>query len=719
MESTDRPRGRHRADPGPSEAPAAAPRPEARAQVAAGAQGRSVPAAALLTSAADDGGPTDLRPPHPSGPIPVVRDLRPPHPSGPIAIVGAAPMSAVPAEVTDDQLSRFLAEAADLRRATGPIPAPTPARPAASTPPRTAPPSPAPAPARPVTSNSPSTPVWPRPPGAVAARRVDSVRALMDERAMRQFTRPGEVAPPPKPAPQPVVPEPVAPTSMKELLDPAWTAAEPPVAPRAAAASRPAVAPAAEAQAELPQAHPQPSSFFERMRIEPAARPGPSARRAEQAVRTLRQPPSMLRRPGASTATIVRRTAGAARVIGLVATLVVLILVALVLVVGLPTPSLADRAARLTVSHAVGAGGEAVQASQAAAQTAAGHATRHATGSTAGAAAPHPSTSLLTAFATPAASHAAVSPSARHSSATATTSASAEASASASVTVTPSTSAVTHRPSAGPVPIRPIPPVSGAPVSGLPSGAWNLAWSDEFTGSTLSRSRWTTLNDSTFGDGNQQLECEMASNVTLSGGMLTLAAQREQSKVACGSHDSRFPGGRSYSGATIETKGKADFTYGYFEIRAKLPMTPGASKGLWPAFWLRPQDGGAGELDVLETIGTDSTGSPDTVHQTIHPAYGSGTPQQVHTVDYPSGSLSSGYHTYGVDWEPGSISWYIDGKLTWSRTTATTSWMRQDFSRPYFLRLNLAVGGSWPGSPTSGTAFPASYDIDWLRVYQH
>jgi beta-glucanase (GH16 family) len=260
---------------------------------------------------------------------------------------------------------------------------------------------------------------------------------------------------------------------------------------------------------------------------------------------------------------------------------------------------------------------------------------------------------------------------------------------------------------------------SGSGAAGLPGGqGWNLAWNDEFDGSGLSSSRWTTLNNSTFGDGNQQLECELAKNATVSGGTLSLTARHEQSTVACGANDARFPNGRSYSGATIQTQGKADFTYGYFEIRAKLPMTPGASQGLWPAFWLRPEDGGAGEIDVLETIGTPAGGA-DAVHQTIHSAYGSGVPQQEHTANYPSGSLSSGYHTYGLDWEPGSISWYIDGKLTWTRTTSTTSWMTQDFSRPYYLRLNFAVGGNWPGAPDASTAFPASYDIDWVRVYRH
>lgn len=264
----------------------------------------------------------------------------------------------------------------------------------------------------------------------------------------------------------------------------------------------------------------------------------------------------------------------------------------------------------------------------------------------------------------------------------------------------------------------PYAPVGGQ--AGLPSsgGPWALKWSDDFSSGSLDSSKWNVLNNSTFGDGNQQLECEMARNVDVSGGILSLVARHEQSRVQCGAHDSRFPGGRSYTGATIETKGKAAFTYGYFEIRAKLPMRPGASKGLWPAFWLRPEDGKAGEIDVLETVGT-SAGAPDAVHQTIHPAYTSSLPQQTNTAFFPSGSLAAGYHTYGIDWEPTSMTWYIDGKAMWSRTTSTTSWLTQVFSRPYFLRLNFAVGGSWPGSPDGSTSFPASYDIDWVRVYQH
>jgi beta-glucanase (GH16 family) len=75
-------------------------------------------------------------------------------------------------------------------------------------------------------------------------------------------------------------------------------------------------------------------------------------------------------------------------------------------------------------------------------------------------------------------------------------------------------------------------------------------------------------------------------------------------------------------------------------------------------------------------------------------------------------------HTYAAEWEPGEIRWYVDGVLTYTRTRATTPWLDEAFSRPFYLRLNLAVGGGWPGSPTTQTALPADFDVDYVRVYQ-
>jgi beta-glucanase (GH16 family) len=208
-------------------------------------------------------------------------------------------------------------------------------------------------------------------------------------------------------------------------------------------------------------------------------------------------------------------------------------------------------------------------------------------------------------------------------------------------------------------------------------------------------------------------------NVSVSGGVLHLIARREATPLTCGAADTRFPGGRQYSSAHLSTRGKADWTYGRFEMRATLPTAAGTTKGLWPAFWLRPSAGGTGELDVMEAIGTDGTGTEHArVHHTIWYDYSGTHRHQPISVTVPNGLPSDGFHVYAAEWEPGEIRWYIDGQLTYTRTTATTPWLNQAFNKPFYLRLNLAIGGNWPGTPTSATQLPASYDVDYVRVYQ-
>ncbi|HEU5271045.1 MAG TPA: glycoside hydrolase family 16 protein, partial [Jatrophihabitans sp.] len=151
---------------------------------------------------------------------------------------------------------------------------------------------------------------------------------------------------------------------------------------------------------------------------------------------------------------------------------------------------------------------------------------------------------------------------------------------------------------------------------------WQLAWSDEFSGTRLDTAKWQVENHSTFGDGNHELACLMnrPANVRVAGGQLSLTAARESTPLVCGDSDERFPNGRDYSSAMISTKGKASWHEGRFEIRAKLPLTPGSSQGLWPAFWMRPDTGpGDGELDIMEAIGTANPSDPEarTVHQTL------------------------------------------------------------------------------------------------------
>jgi beta-glucanase (GH16 family) len=264
----------------------------------------------------------------------------------------------------------------------------------------------------------------------------------------------------------------------------------------------------------------------------------------------------------------------------------------------------------------------------------------------------------------------------------------------------------------------------GEPSAGaeLPEDGWRLVWSDEFGGASLDRSRWAARHHSTFGDGNLELACLMdrPENVRVADGVLTVTARRETEPVRCGDEDDRFPGGRSYTTGFVETRGLAQFEYGRFEVRARLPVAHGTSKGLWPAFWLRPADMAVGEIDVLEGIGSGADG-PDSsrrIMHAIHYDYDGTHPMQSRLHLLGSGSLAEEFHTFAVEWEPGALRWYVDDRLTYERTPATTPWFDEAFQDPFFLRLNLAVGGTFPGDPDADTVFPAEYVVDWVRVFQ-
>lgn len=265
------------------------------------------------------------------------------------------------------------------------------------------------------------------------------------------------------------------------------------------------------------------------------------------------------------------------------------------------------------------------------------------------------------------------------------------------------------------------PTMSLASATTAPAG-WKLAWADEFSGTTLNRAVWNVANNSTYGDGNKELACLMdrPQNVKVSSGLLTIAARKEATPITCGTNDTRFPAGRKYTSAMLHTKNKLAFQYGRFEIRAKMPTAQGTSKGLWPAYWMRPAVGGIGELDILELIGTGKSDpySANKVSQTIHYDYVGTHRKQSHVHKLASGNFADGFHNYAVEWAPGSIKWFVDGTLTYTRTLSTTSWIDKAFVGTFYLRLNMAVGGTWPGSPDANTAFPANYQVDYVRVYK-
>jgi beta-glucanase (GH16 family) len=164
----------------------------------------------------------------------------------------------------------------------------------------------------------------------------------------------------------------------------------------------------------------------------------------------------------------------------------------------------------------------------------------------------------------------------------------------------------------------------------------------------------------------------------------------------------QFTWGRSYSSGLLTTKGSFSQQYGVFEIRTKIPH----GKGLWPAFWLLPTDNGwPPEVDILEILGDN----PKKLYVSWHSNAGGKHTSETKPIDVAD--TSAAFHTYSVEWTKDAISWFFDDIQVATKPTP------QDFHRPMYMLVNLAVGGSWPGSPDASTRFPATYSIDWIRAY--
>ena len=181
----------------------------------------------------------------------------------------------------------------------------------------------------------------------------------------------------------------------------------------------------------------------------------------------------------------------------------------------------------------------------------------------------------------------------------------------------------------------------------------------------------------------------------------------------------RTPSG-GYTSARLKTQGKFATGYGRIEARLKLPR----GQGIWPAFWMlgdnidRVAWPACGEIDIVELVGHQ----PGTLYGTLHgPGY-SAQHGLTKSITLPRGAgFADAYHVFAVDWRPGGIDWLLDGKIFLTRTRsdlpAGAKWVFDD--RKFFLLLNLAVGGLWPGYPDAATRFPQEYRVDYVRVYGH
>ena len=255
----------------------------------------------------------------------------------------------------------------------------------------------------------------------------------------------------------------------------------------------------------------------------------------------------------------------------------------------------------------------------------------------------------------------------------------------------------------------------GAQKQKGPEG-YTLVWSDEFNGkegSLPDASKWT-YDIGGSGWGNHELEyyTNRAENARIEDGKLVITARQEP---YAGPDGAKF----NYTSARLKTEGLFSQTYGRFEARIKLP----AGQGIWPAFWMLGENIGSagwpkcGEIDIMENVGKE----PGINHGSLHgPSSTNPTSDQTATITLPAGQkLSDDFHVYAAEWEPGMVRFYLDSNLY--ATFAAAQWPaggRWVFDHRFFLILNVAVGGDWPGSPDTATVFPQRMLVDYVRVYK-
>jgi len=266
-----------------------------------------------------------------------------------------------------------------------------------------------------------------------------------------------------------------------------------------------------------------------------------------------------------------------------------------------------------------------------------------------------------------------------------------------------------------------VAPIVTTPVTPSTPTTWTLAWSDEFDGAAGSRvdpAKWGhDLGDGCgngicgWGNNEKEYYTDATENVSLDGqGHLQIVARQAPAGLTC------YYGACRYTSGKITTRGKMNAAPGRVEARLKLP----AGQGLWPAFWMLGSGfpsvswPACGELDIMENKGSTPSATSSAIHG---PGYSGNTPF-AHLNQLPGGALSSDFHTYAVEWDGESVRFSVDSAVHYS--VARTDLLQYGSSvigQPYFVILNLAVGGQFDGDPGSNAIFPATMLVDWVRVY--
>lgn len=246
-------------------------------------------------------------------------------------------------------------------------------------------------------------------------------------------------------------------------------------------------------------------------------------------------------------------------------------------------------------------------------------------------------------------------------------------------------------------------------------GQYTLVWADEFNGpngSAPDPAKWTyDLGGNGWGNDELETYTSRTENAHVEGGNLVIQAAKEQFTGPDGV-------ARSYTSARLKTLGRFEPAYGLMEARIKIP----SGLGVWPAFWMLGANATTvgwpecGEIDIMENIGRE----PSIVHGTVHgPRYsGMHAISALYTLPN-SGRFADDFHIFKVEWEPNALRFYADDHLYKTITKADLpSGAKWVYDHPFFIILNLAIGGNWPGSPDASTVFPQAMLVDYVRVYK-
>lgn len=227
-------------------------------------------------------------------------------------------------------------------------------------------------------------------------------------------------------------------------------------------------------------------------------------------------------------------------------------------------------------------------------------------------------------------------------------------------------------------------------------------WSDEFSSNTLDLNNWTAeIGTSINGWGNNELQyyTNRPENLFVQNGQLHIVGKKENYQ------------GREYTSARIKTQSKKTWKYGKIEARMKLPT----GQGLWPAFWMLGQNISTvswpayGEIDIMEHVNSDNK-----VHGTMH--------WDANGHAYYGGDTTiadvTQFHVYAVEWDSASIKWFVDGTKYWTANILNGINSTSEFHEPFFILLNMAIGGNFPGNPTANSVIADTLIVDYVRVYQ-